>query len=84
MLGTGSASSNEISEFERKKYEKIWQIKIDKKPRFIADSNEAEGMLDKAMDMDYDTMFLKASDKAAFEEKKRQDDELASPTSKKN
>jgi len=32
-------------------------------------------MLEQAMQMDYDTMFLKASDKAAFEEKKKQEDE---------
>jgi hypothetical protein len=83
VLGTGSAASSEISEFERNKYDKIWQIKIDKKPRFIADCNEADGMLNKAMDMDYDTMFLKASDKAAFEERKKQDDEVGSPKAKK-
>lgn len=79
VLGTGSAASSEMSEFEKNKYDKIWQIKIDKKPRFIADSNEASDMLDKAMDMDYDTMFLKASDKAAFEERKKQDVEGSSP-----
>tara|TARA_B110000285_G_C15124133_1_gene619077 strand:+ start:2702 stop:2827 length:126 start_codon:yes stop_codon:yes gene_type:complete len=40
-------------------------------------------MLNKAMDMDYETMFLKASDKAAFEERKKQDDEVGSPKAKK-
>jgi hypothetical protein len=32
-------------------------------------------MLEQAMQMDYDTMFLKASEKTAFEEKKKQEDE---------
>jgi hypothetical protein len=63
VLGTGSAASNEISQFEKNKYSKIWQIKIDKKSRFIGDCNEAKSMLDEALKMDYDTMFLKASDK---------------------
>jgi hypothetical protein len=63
VLGTGSAASNEISQFEKNKYSKIWQIKIDKKSRFISDCNEAKDMLDEALKMDYDTMFLKASDK---------------------
>jgi hypothetical protein len=40
-------------------------------------------MLDKAMDMDYDTMFLKASDKAALDERKKLDKEASSPKSKK-
>ena len=40
-------------------------------------------MLDKAMDMDYETMFLKASDKAAVEERKKQEKESGSPQSKK-
>ena len=46
VLGTGSASSNEISQFEKNKYAKIWQIKIDKKSRFINDCNEAGEMLE--------------------------------------
>lgn len=35
VLGTGTTQNSEISEAERRRFAKVWQIKIDKRPRLI-------------------------------------------------
>lgn len=57
VLGTGSSQQSEQTEAEKRKYAKIWQIKIDKGPRLKHDREEAEDYLGRAQKMDYDTMF---------------------------
>ena len=58
-MGTGQAASAELSEQERKKYSKIWQIDIDKSARRKADRDEAKELLKKANKLNYKTMFNK-------------------------
>jgi len=41
VLGTGTKINGQQTEAERKKLAKIWQIKVDKKSRFIQDRSEA-------------------------------------------
>lgn len=73
VLGTGASQQSEQTEAERRKYSKIWQIKIDKQPRFVRDRLEAEEMLGIAQEMEYETMFLKGTkEKEAYEAQKKQ------------
>ena len=58
VLGTGT-SINGHSDAERKKQDKIWQIKIDKRPRHFADRKEAQNLIEECEEMDYATMFNK-------------------------
>ena len=58
VLGTGTAQEGQ-SEAEKRKYAKIWQIKIDKLTRYKEDRHEAEEKISITEQMDYDTMFMK-------------------------
>lgn len=46
VLGTGTAATGQQSETDRKNYQNIWRIKIDKHSRFSKDRQEAEDMLE--------------------------------------
>lgn len=61
VLGTGLSKASVQSEAERKKYNKVWQIKIDKYPRYKEDRDEAESMLKESADINYHTMFMKGN-----------------------
>ena len=61
-----------MSEVEKRKYKRTWQIEIDKNPRHVRDRIEAEEMLEVAEALDYDTMFMKsAKEIEAYKEKMR-------------
>ena len=68
VLGTGAANQSEMSEAERRKYARIWQINIDKRPQQTRDRHEAEAMLSEAQALDYETMFLKSKEKRQQDE----------------
>ena len=61
LLGTGHAQQSEQTEAERRRYANAWKIKIDKMPKLIEKRVNAEEVLDQTLTMDYETMFLKAS-----------------------
>lgn len=46
VLGTGTTQNAEMTEAEKRRYAKIWQIKIDKRPRAIADRLEAMRLIE--------------------------------------
>lgn len=61
LLGTGHAQQSEQTEAERRRYANAWKIKIDKLPKLIEKRVNAEEILEQTQTMDYETMFLKAS-----------------------
>lgn len=63
ILGTGLQQSSQQTEAERRRYARVWQIKIDKQQRYKHDRHEAEVTLKSSLKMDYDTMFLKKGEK---------------------
>lgn len=72
VLGTGLAMSQsaEQTAAEKRKYSKIWQIRINKEERRLEDRKEAEMMLQEAQAMNYETMFLKGSKDQAQDSKR--------------
>lgn len=65
VLGTGLAQQGEQTAAEKRKYAKIWQIRINKDVRRVQDRHEAEDMLKEAANMNYETMFMKGNKESA-------------------
>jgi hypothetical protein len=59
VLGTGLSQQGEQTPAEKKKYAKIWQIRINKDIRRDEDRKEAQAMLKEAATINYETMFMK-------------------------
>ena len=55
------SSGAEQTEAEKRKYSKIWQIRVNVEERRTKDRQEAEERLLKADAMNYDTMFMKGN-----------------------
>ena len=72
VLGTGLAQQGEQTAAEKRKYAKIWQIRINKEVRRLQDRDEAEDMLKESENINYETMFMKGN-KEAIDAKKAKD-----------
>ena len=59
VLGTGTSINSQQTGGEKTKLGKIWDIKVDKKPRHLQDRLEAQQLIEECERIDYQAMFNK-------------------------